>query len=407
MSLPSSEKLPDDIHELPPARQRHLRRMPRSASPAEWEILLESLLKLTRPTLEFFLLALLGAAASGAALYFNEPLVLLLGLVLLPFNSPVFNLALYPASRKISFALKSLVSLAFPILLSFAAGLLVGWFAPESSFDRLALTIFNAPTWPNMAAVAGSALFCSLILVRQDRLPHLAGALLSYEIFMPLTLAGFGLVTGANAFWPGSVLVALLHLTLALMAATLMLILIGFAPKNLLGWSLSLIPIILTLLFLTTATILSGQIVLPWESKAITPTQTKTLEITEETLLPTATLPTATETPPIPTATLQPTVTQTATPEWTATASATPTLEPTEVFGVIVAEDGAIVRAEPSTKSDVVTYVYDGDLVVLLDEYLVENQLWYKIQTPNEDIGWIYGSLIDAITPTPSPTVDD
>lgn len=407
MSLPSSEKLPDDIHELPPARQRHLRRMPRSASPAEWEILLESLLKLTRPTLEFFLLALLGAAASGAALYFNEPLVLLLGLVLLPFNSPVFNLALYPASRKISFALKSLVSLAFPILLSFAAGLLVGWFAPESSFDRLALTIFNAPTWPNMAAVAGSALFCSLILVRQDRLPHLAGALLSYEIFMPLTLAGFGLVTGASAFWPGTVLVALLHLTLTLMAATLMLILIGFAPKNLLGWSLSLIPIILTLLFLTTATILSGQIVLPWESKAITPTQTKTLEITEETLLPTATLPTATETPPIPTATLQPTVTQTATPEWTTTASATPTLEPTEVFGVIVAEDGAIVRAEPSTKSDVVTYVYDGDLVVLLDEYLVENQLWYKIQTPNEDIGWIYGSLIDAITPTPSPTVDD
>ena len=110
MSLPSSEPLPDDIHELPPARQRHLRRMPRAASPAEWEILLESLLNLTRPTLEFFLLSLLGAAASGAALYFNEPLLLIVALVLLPFINPIFNLALYPASRKLGYALKSLIS---------------------------------------------------------------------------------------------------------------------------------------------------------------------------------------------------------------------------------------------------------------------------------------------------------
>jgi len=407
MSLPSSEKLPDDIHELPPARQRHLRRMPRAASSAEWDILVESLLKLTRPTPEFFLLALLGSAISGAALYFNEPLLLILALVFLPFNSPVFNLALYPAGRKIGFALKSLISLALLILLSFGAGLLVGWFAPQASFDRLALTAFDAPNWPNLAAVAGSALFCSLIIIRQDRLPHLAGAILSYEILLPLTLAGFGLITGANAFWPNALVIALLHLLLAVVAATLAFILIGIAPRNLLGWSLSLIPVVLTLLLLTAATILSGQIVLPWESKILPPTPTETLEITEETSLPTATLSAPTETPPLPTATLQPTITPTATPDWTATPSATPTLEPTEVFGVIVAEDGAIVRAEPSTKADVVTYVYDGDIVVLLDEYLVENQLWYKIQTQNEDIGWIYGSLIDAVTPTPSPTVGE
>ena len=404
MSLPSSEKLPDDIHELPPARQRHLRRMPRAASPAEWDILVESLLKLTRPTPEFFLLALLGAAASGAALYFNEPLLLILALVLLPFNSPVFNLALYPASRKIGYALKSLISLAFPLLLSFGAGLLVGWFAPESSFDQLALTAFNAPYWPNLAVVAVSASFCSLILVRQDRLPHLAGAILSYEIFIPLTLAGFGLITGARAFWPAAVLTALLHLALALAVATLAFILIGLAPKTLLGWSLSLVPVLLTLLFLTAATILSGQIVLPWDSKVMPASPTETLENTAETILPLSTLPAATETPPIPTATLQPTVTHTPTPEWTATASATPTLEPTLMFGIIVAEDGAIVRAEPSTKSDAVSYLNDGDIVVLLDEYLVENYLWYKVQTQDEEIGWIYGALIESVTPTPSPT---
>ncbi|MBG0787223.1 MAG: SH3 domain-containing protein [Anaerolineaceae bacterium] len=403
MSLPSSEPLPDDIHELPPARQRHLRRMPRAASPAEWEILLESLLNLTRPTLEFFLLALLGAAASGAALYFNEPLLLIAALALLPFNNPVFNLALYPASHKLGLALKSLISLIVPIILSMGVGMSVGWFVPESTFDKLALTTFNAPWWPNLAAVAASAFFCSLILIRQDRLPRLAGAILSYEIFLPLTLAGFGLIVGAPAFWPGALLIALLHLAVALLAATLAFIVIGFAPKTLLGWSLSLVPVVLTLLFLTAATLLAGQIVLPWESKAITPTPTEAQALVEETDQPTATLA-PTETPLIPTATLQPTVTQTATPEWTATPSVTPTLEPTLVYGVIVAENGAIVREEPSTTALVVSYVNDGDLVTLIGQYLSGNTLWYQVETEYGEVGWMLGSLIQTPTPTPSPT---
>ena len=53
MSLPSSQPLPDDINELTPARQRHLRRMPRSASPAERDILMESLLSLTATAIGF------------------------------------------------------------------------------------------------------------------------------------------------------------------------------------------------------------------------------------------------------------------------------------------------------------------------------------------------------------------
>ena len=404
MSLPSSEPLPDDIHELPPARQRHLRRMPRAASPAEWEILLESLLNLTRPTLEFFLLSLLGAAASGAALYFNEPLLLIVALVLLPFINPIFNLALYPASRKLGYALKSLISLVVPIVLSFGVGLLVGWFAPESGYDRLALTTFNAPWWPNLAAVAGSAFFCTLILIRQDRLPRLAGAILSYEIFIPLTLAGFSLIVGAPTFWPGALLVALLHLAVALLAATLAFVIIGFAPKTLLGWSLSLVPVVFTLLFLTAATLLAGQIVLPWEAKVLTATPTEELTVAEETDLPTATLSALTETAFVPTATLQPTETLTPTPESTATPSATPTLEPTVVYGVIISENGAIVREEPSTSALIVTYVNDGDLVTLIGQYLSGNTVWYQVQTEYGDVGWMLGTLIKTPTPTPSPT---
>ncbi len=69
--------------------------------------------------------------------------------------------------------------------------------------------------------MAGSAFFCCLILIRQDRLPRLAGAILSYEIFLPLTLGWLWLIVGAPAFWPSALLIALLHLAVALMATTL------------------------------------------------------------------------------------------------------------------------------------------------------------------------------------------
>lgn len=402
MSLPSSEHLPDNIHDLPPARQRHLRRMPQAASQAEWEILLDSLLNLTGPTLEFFLLALLGAVASGAALYFNEPVLLILALALLPFNAPIFNLALLPASRKLGPALKSLISLIAPVVLSFGAGLLVGGLAPQADPAQLLLDAFNAPYWPNLAAVAGSAAFCSLVLLRQDRLPRLAGAILSYEIFLPLTVAGFGLFSGAAGFWPGALLTALVHLGLAIVAATLTFVLVGFAPKTLSGWALGLIPLALTLVFLIAALLSAGQIVLPWAPQPASPAASATPALTETEKA--SGLTESAETPLVPTATLQPTASPSPTPRPSATASPTPSLTPTVIVGIVVSERGAVVREEPSTSALIVTYVYDGDAVSLIGEYLNGNSLWYQVQTATGEIGWMLGSLLE--TPVPTPTAE-
>jgi len=402
MSLPSSEHLPDNIHDLPPARQRHLRRMPQAASQAEWEILLDSLLNLTGPTLEFFLLALLGAVASGAALYFNEPVLLILALALLPFNAPIFNLALLPASRKLGPALKSLISLIAPVVLSFGAGLLVGGLAPQADPAQLLLDAFNAPYWPNLAAVAGSAAFCNLVLLRQDRLPRLAGAILSYEIFLPLTVAGFGLFSGAAGFWPGALLTALVHLGLAIVAATLTFVLVGFAPKTLSGWALGLIPLALTLVFLIAALLSAGQIVLPWAPQPASPAASATPALTETEKA--SGLTESAETPLVPTATLQPTASPSPTPRPSATASPTPSLTPTVIVGIVVSERGAVVREEPSTSALIVTYVYDGDAVSLIGEYLNGNSLWYQVQTATGEIGWMLGSLLE--TPVPTPTAE-
>ena len=107
MNLPSSEPLPNDINELPPARQRHIRRQPRSASLAERQLLLESLLDLTAPTLTFILLSIIGAAALGAALYFDDPAILVLACVLFPFLTPILSFSLLPITQKFSHATKS------------------------------------------------------------------------------------------------------------------------------------------------------------------------------------------------------------------------------------------------------------------------------------------------------------
>jgi hypothetical protein len=400
MSLPSSEPLPNDIHDLPPARQRHLRRLPRAASPAEKEILLESLLNLTRPSFEFFPFAILGALAAGAAFYFDEPAALILSLVLFPFNSPLIHLAFTPASWRISRGFPSLLSLVIALGIAFGGGALSGWLSNGAALGRLPLAHFAAPYWPDLALTAGGAFFCCLILVRQDRLPRLAGALLSYEILLPLALAGYGMLSGSEAFWPGALLVALLHLGIALVIAILSVILIGFAPRGPMGWLLALTPLALTAAILT-ATLFYNQS-LPTFVPTPTP-QTSEIVLTQ-TPSPKAAQPSNIPTESAATATLAITPSQTATPENTATASATPTQTPTTTYGIVNATQGVVVRDAPSFEGLVVTYLYDGDQVILLREAMDGNTLWYEIQTADETTGWLLGSLVNTPQPTPSPT---
>lgn len=403
MNLPSSEPLPNDIHDLPPARQRQLRRQPRAASAAEKAILLDSLLDLTRPTFEFFLFALLGALAAGAAFYFNEPAALILSLVLFPFNAPLVHLAFNPASRRMGRAFPALLSLLIGLAAAFSGGALAGWITGSAALTRLPVAQFAAPYWPDLALTAGGAFFCILILVRRDRLPRMAGALLSYEVLLPMALAGYGMLTGLESFWPGALLVALLHLCLTLCVATLSVILIGFSPRGPFGWLLALIPLALTVAILT-ATLFYNQS-FPIFSVTST-TQTPNPVLMTQTPSPKAGHPSTTPTQTAATATLAHTPSQTPTPENTQTASPTPTQTPTVAYGLVEAPQGALVRDEPSFDGLVVNYLYDGDQVILLREVMTGNSLWFEIQIEDETTGWILGSLVNTPQPGPSPTAE-
>ncbi len=403
MSLPSSEPLPDDINDLPPARQRHIRRLPRSATPAERQILIDSLVELTSPTLNFFLLTLIGAVVLGSALYFSDAALLITAIIFLPCLPPIFGLGLLPTTMKIGRWLKTLISLLISLILILAAGALAGYLQKEGNIANLGLIRFSAPYWLDMSLVGAGTLLGALILLRQGRLPHLIGVLLSYEIFVPIALAGFGFVLGIPRLWPSALLTAFLHLAIAVFSAIFAFLLLGFFPKKILGWLLALLPLVLALgllalgLNLDPTELFSTTKASPTPTAILIPTDTPAID---DVSTPTATGRPATSTlPPSP----SPTATFSATPTTTLTATPTRTPQPTSYWGLVDSLNGAVVRESPDFEAAVITYVNDGDRIEILDSVINENGTrWLQIRTASEETGWLLGSLM--VTPIPTAT---
>jgi len=404
MSLPNSEPLPNDINDLPPARQRHIRRLPRSATPSERQILLNSLVELTSPTLNYFLFILIGTLALGAALYFNDPALLLTAVIALQFFRPVLGLGLLPTSLKMGSGLKSAISLLIPIALAVVSGGLAGWLQKEGSLGHLGLFRFAAPYWLDLIIVGGSTLLGALILLRQGRLPQLIGVLLSYEILVPLAAGSFGFILGDIRLWPGAVLTGLLHLGLAIAAAIFAFLLLGFFPKKTPGWLMTLVPLSLILAVLMLGMNLGiNEISIslgssPTPTFIIIPSQSPSPRVSAS--FTATTIPwtlTATQTPsqsPTPTMTL----TQ------THTLTQTPTPEPTTYWGFVGSLTGAVIRELPDFEAEVITYANDGDFIEILDETMGEDSTrWFKVRTNSGVIGWLLSSLVNTPTPTVTP----
>lgn len=402
MSLPSSEPLPNDINELPPARQRHIRRHPRLASLAERQILLESLLQLTAPTFNFFLLSLLGALALSAAFYFNEPVIFLASIVLLPFLNPIFGLALLPTSHKFGHSLKSLVSLIVPLVFSLTAGALAAWLQKTGDINQLSLNRFGQLDWLNISFLGASIILSVLIMLREGQLPRLLGVILSYEILIPLAAAGFGFILGDANLWPGALWVGFSHLFIAIVLAIFALTLFGFFPKRLLGWLLVGIPVSISLAFIFAALYFSGALTptITQPEPTVTPipvlSETPSPSLSES---PTPAKPTTAQ----PTATLLPTATPSLNPTATLTATETPTPQPTTFFVVVNSLTGAVIRENPDFTAAVIGYANDGDLLEIFDVYSPQGtSIWYQVQTVSGESGWLLGSLVNTQTITPT-----
>lgn len=399
MSLPSSERLPSDINDLPPARQRHIRRQPRSVSLAERQILLDSLLKLTSPTPAFFSRALLGALALGWAIYMHNLAILIVAIVIFPFQAPLFGIALYPITLNFKHAIKCLISMLMLLLFTFVTGAIAGLFQQLHYPDPLGFYRFSAFYWLDMIIVMVGAFLSALTLVRQGKAPQGMGALLSYTLLVPFAVVGFGLITGNGHLWGGGLFVALAHLGLVLVIAMLSFMILGFSPRKGLGWLVSIVTLTITL-----AAISAGLNFVDSPSpgnSSMAPSPTRLL-IASETHTPqvehTATLP------PTPSQ-LPQTATWTSSPSPTSTSTTTHTPEPAALLGVVDSAIGVVIRENPDFIAEIVTYANNGDQIEILEELTTSvGSRWFQVLTDSGQTGWLLGSLVQTQTPSPTST---
>jgi len=402
MSLPSSEPLPENINELPPARQRHIRRRPRSASIAERQILIASMHQMTAPNVQFFFLSLVGSLILGAALFFDEPVILLAAIVTLPFLSPIFALALLPTTLRWIHTLKSTLSLLILLLLSFVVGAVAGYTHKTLDFTALNIYRFSAPYWVDLAVVCVSTFLGALIFLRQGRLPRPVSVILAYQILVPLAVAGYAFPLGAARLWPGALIVSLVHLFITILVATFTLHILGFVPKGVVGWLLTLGSAAIALSALIVSLVGSGSLPAFSANPAPLPAAQPTRVFTEAALAP---VEDPTNTLPAPTETITQANTPSATFTPAPTSTITPTPEPTPIIAYINSLNGGILREAPSFDSLVVGYVNDTEEIKILRIYESQGaRPWYFVETSRGDTGWMDSTL--AITQTPTPTAE-
>jgi hypothetical protein len=218
--------------------------------------------------------------------------------------------------------------------------------------------------------------------------------MLAYELYLPLSAAGFGLASGEPGIWPQGLLVMLVHLSLATVLGLATLVILRFRPLNVAGYAMGAGLMVISLILLVA---LTGLGALAFKGNPVgVPTPTPSLPSLPS--ITPATLSTATRT-------AAPQPSQTPTPEPTPTITPTPTATP--VYAIINARgfDSAIVREAPGFNSVVVTGLANGSLVVVLPETeTIDGSVWVHIfisQTNQE--GWVLQTVLILATPTPNP----
>jgi hypothetical protein len=391
MNLPQTDQFPDDPDRLPPARRRRARRLLAPLDADERAALVDEIAHRASPTFDFFLFSLLAGIVISAGVVLDQPAILLLGSLIAPLMAPVVGLSLATVVGSMRFFLRSLVGVLIGSALVFLTGFIAGYLARSWPPASLLQAYSHAQlSWANFLVLALGAVFTSAAMLRNGQRPIIASVALAYTLYIPIAVAGFGLSSATPDLWPDGLVVYTIHLAWAALLGAITLVIFGYRPLTLFGYTLggalTLLGVILLIGLGGTGAVVGGQMALP------TPIPSATLTIT-----PTSTL---THTPVPPTDTPTPTPTYTTTP--TPTETLTPT--PTPVFARVQTEDGTGVLLRDEPGGVVVGSYFDETLMqVLPGEIIQDGVTWIRVIAPDGVNGWIVGRLIKIITPTPNP----
>jgi len=396
MNLTEENPFPEEPIRLPPARRKRRRYL---VSPGDDEraALLENLARRAFPTFEFFLFSLLCGAVLGAGYILDSQSLLLLGVLIAPLMTPWVGLTLASVTGSGRFFLQTLGGLLIGGILVFGGGLLAGLAARIWLPLPLSLADINSHLWwPNMVVLALGAVLLVVSFVRSEDKPFLPSVMLSYELFLPLSAAAFGLGSGLPDAWPNGLLVFLVHLTLATFLGVIVLAFLRFRPATFAGYILAVLILSLTLIVVLglagIGTFIPAQSATPTLTPTIAPELTSSatpapLRTSTVTLTPSPTGPTATPTLQIPASV---TPTRTITPQ------------PTPVWARIynAESNGANVRSEPG--GVILTSLLNDYLIEVLPEVKTYNGvIWVHIRTPDGTEGWVMQMVLVFATPAP------
>ncbi|MBU1661699.1 MAG: DUF389 domain-containing protein [Chloroflexi bacterium] len=400
MNLPQTEQTPDDPQNMQPARRRRARRLLLPLSASERESFLDKLSQRLSPSFDFFLFSLLAGAIIGAGLLIDSPAFLVLGALFAPTMAPLVGLSLGTVTGSTRFFVRSLIGLVIASILVLLVGALAGYAANLWGISELIQVYFHAQLiWHNLLVLAVGAILTSISLVRSRRRAAVASVALAYELFVPLTVAGFGLGSGLPHLWPDGLVVFAVHLAWAALLGAITLAILGFRPLTLFGYTIGGVVALVGAIVLIG---LSGAGAAFWGQVAI-PTPSPTATLTPTATASTTPTPTSTFTPVPPSATLPPTVTPSITPS----PSYTPSPSPTPVYALVNTSEeykGAILRAGPGFSEEFVTSALNGTLIqILSDKPVVANKvLWLHVRLPDGREGWMLQSALLAATPAPN-----
>jgi hypothetical protein len=397
MTLPTSESLPpDDSSSLPPARRRRQRRLLAPDTTDEQTALLEQFVTRLTPSVDFLVFSFICGLITGIAALANTPALFVLAALVAPFLSPVIGLSLASIIGSHKFFLRSLAASLIGGLLVFIGGALGGLMALQYDIIPVQHAYLHAHfSWYDFLLLVLGAALTTFFVVRngQNARYTVTNIALAYELYLPLGVAGYGIMTASKGLWPDGLLVFGVYLAASALIGVAVLALTGLRPMINLGYTLgtttALIAMCALVAFSGVETARHFQVALPTLAPTLTP-------------VPTATsTPTRTKIPPTPTITLTPTPTLTYTP----TITFTPTTTPVQAWMSAEYGNGAFIRKTPGYSGDLIKSLLNGSPLEILPEATeVDGKTWLRVKSPDGFEGWVLESVLITATAVPTST---
>lgn len=412
------ENEPKELIRQAPRRRRRTGRGMDRFNTSELNLRLESIIQRSTPTIDFFLFAFLSGCILGAGYLLDAPAILIIGIFISPILGPWVGTALAGATGDTPLFRQTLggmlTALAAVFFTGLAAGFLGRFFQPQASNQVL----YHARLWwPELFMLVLGTVAIIITYVQTDNKPIIPSLMLAYEIFLPVSAAGFGLGSGISGLWPDAGFVLLVHLMLSLIVSLMVFFYMGFRPMEARGYILTAIMAVLALFVLSGFAGLGNLINMNGNPAISTATQniiaTATRAQDTATISFTQTLPATTpSSTPLPASATRPAVTATQRATSTLVPSPESTLVPTPFYGKVQASssDGVLVRIKPGNNATIVGSAQNGYLVEILNDtpIIADKAAWIhvkiEIKAQNRIIdGWVLRELILTATPSFSP----